>query len=311
MTVTQRMVSANGIRFHLAEDGTGPLVLLLPGFGQTWQNWRHQLDTLARAGYHVVAVDPRGAGESDKPPRGYDAFTLSDDVAGLVRALGERDATLVGHGFGGVLAFNTAVLHPDRVRGLVAIAAPYPAHMAGLRRLVAWNNYGRLLLFAAFPFFPHRRLRAAGGAMLERIVRRQAGPAWQATTDFADTVAVMQQAIVIPGAAKGAIEQLRWVARSPWRSDGHRHREALSHPIAAPVLHLVGEADGFTPVAAIADAAEHCAGDYQRRVLPGVGHYPAEEAPDEVNALIIDFLGESAHATQQPDPAVAADEQTV
>ncbi len=308
MTLTQRMVSANGIRFHLAEAGTGPLVLLLPGFGQNWQNWRHQLDALAQAGYHAVAVDPRGAGESDKPPRGYDAFTLADDVAGLVRALGERDATLVGHGFGGVLAFNTAVLHPDRVRGLVAIAAPHPAHMAGLRRLVTTESYGKLLLFAGLPLFPHRRLQASGGAMLERIVRRQAGPAWQATPDFTEAVAAMRAAIVIPGAAQGAIEQLRWVARSPWRSDGHRHREALTHPVTAPVLHLVGEADRFTPVSAIADAAEHCAGDYQRRVLPGVGHYPAEEAPDLVNALIIDFLREEASPAEREDPAIAAEQ---
>ena len=101
-TVSHRSISANGIRFHLAEAGTGPLVLLLHGFGGLWSNWRHQLTGLSAAGFHAVAADLRGSGETDKPPRGYDAFTLSADVAGMIRALGERDATLVGQGYGGV-----------------------------------------------------------------------------------------------------------------------------------------------------------------------------------------------------------------
>jgi len=289
-SLAHRAISANGIRFHLAESGSGPLVVMLHGFGQLWLNWRHQLAGLAAAGFRAVAVDLRGAGESDKPPRGYDAFTLSADVAGLVRALGEREAVLVGHGYGGVLAFNIAVLHPDQVTAVVAIAAPHPARMARLRRPLRTDPYGRLLTFAALPLAPDRRLAASGGAMLERIVRSQAGPAWQASADFADTIAQMREAITVPGAAKGALEQLRWVARSPWRTDGLRHREALEVNSTAPVLHLVGDGDRFTPQSALTDTAEHCDGPYQLKVIPGVGHYPAEEAPDLVNSLAVEFL---------------------
>jgi pimeloyl-ACP methyl ester carboxylesterase len=83
---------------HVAEVGTGPLVLLLHGFPEFWWSWRHQLPALAAAGRRAVAVDLRGYGDSDKPPRGYDLWTLSGDVAGLVRALGERQVDLVGHG---------------------------------------------------------------------------------------------------------------------------------------------------------------------------------------------------------------------
>ncbi|MET3807117.1 pimeloyl-ACP methyl ester carboxylesterase [Nakamurella sp. UYEF19] len=287
--VTHRTVSANGIRFHLAEAGTGPLVLLLHGFGGIWLNWRHQLPALAGAGFHVVAPDLRGSGESDKPPRGYDAFTLAADVAGLVRALGEREAMLIGQGYGGVLAFNTAVLYPDQISSVVAISAPHPSRMARLRRPVRTDPYGRLLTFAALPISPDRRLAASDGAMLERIVRSHAGPAWAASADFAATVAVMRKAIVTPGAAKGALEPLRWVARSPWRSDGHRHREALQTPLKAPVLHLAGEGDRFTPVGALAGTEDLCAGEYHLQVIPGVGHYPAEEAPDVVNEAVIAF----------------------
>jgi hypothetical protein len=97
---THREVTANGARFHLAECGPadGPLLLLLHGFPEFWWSWRHQLVALGDAGFRAVAPDLRGYGASDKPPRGYDAYTLSSDVAGMVRALGARDATVVGSG---------------------------------------------------------------------------------------------------------------------------------------------------------------------------------------------------------------------
>lgn len=289
--VSFRAVSANGIRFHLAEAGTGPLVLLLHGFGGLWLNWRHQVAALAAAGFHAVAPDLRGAGETDKPPRGYDAFTMAADVAGLVRALGEREATLVGQGFGGVLAFNTAVLYPDQVTSVAAISAPHPAPMAKVRRPLRGDPYGRLLTFAGLPLAPDRRLSAGSGAMLERLVRSHAGPAWTASADFTDTIAAMRAAIVTPGAARGALEPLRWVYRSPWRTDGHRHREALQSALTAPVLHLVGEGDRFTPPQSLRGTEDLCAGPYVRRVIPGVGHYPAEEAPEFVTAALVEFAG--------------------
>jgi pimeloyl-ACP methyl ester carboxylesterase len=99
-------------------------------------------------------------------------------------------------------------------------------------------------------------------------------------------MAKMRQAIRIPGAARGAVEHLRWVARSPWGTDGHRHREALAAPILAPVLHVVGDADRFTPASALIDAREQCTGWYTLSKVRGVGHYPAEEAPDTVTRLI-------------------------
>ena len=98
---THRFVSANGSRFHVAEAGTGPLVLFLHGFPEFWWAWQQQLRQVADAGYRAVAVDLRGYGASDKPPRGYDGYTMAADVAGLIRALGERRAMLVGAGYGG------------------------------------------------------------------------------------------------------------------------------------------------------------------------------------------------------------------
>jgi len=261
----------------------------LHGFGQYWRSWRYQIPGLAQAGFRVVAPDLRGYGDSDKTQRGYDAFTLADDVSGLVRCLGERDAVLVGHGYGGVTAFDTAVMKPNQVRGVVAIAAPHPIRMARIRRPVPSDRYGRLLTWAATPAWPERHLLAGNAALLERIVRSQSGPVWKASNDFTETMAKMRQAIRIPGAARGAVEHLRWVARSPLRTDGHRHREALASPITAPVLHIVGDADRFTPPTSLVDAREQCSGWYTLSTVRGVGHYPAEEAPDLLTKMIADL----------------------
>src|SRR5918996_4635656 len=116
-----RDVTASGLRFHVAEHGPadGPLVLLLHGFPEFWWSWRHQLVALGEAGFHAVAPDLRGYGASDKPPRGYDAYTLTADVAGLVKALGAAEADVVGHDWGGLLAWTMAALHPRTVRRLV------------------------------------------------------------------------------------------------------------------------------------------------------------------------------------------------
>src|SRR6185312_2186457 len=106
--------------------GSGPLVLLLHGFPQFWWTWRQQLVDLADSGYRAVAPDLRGYGASDKPPRGYDAFTIASDIAGMIRALGARNAVVVGHDLGGLAAWATAALHRSPVRALAVLAAPHP-----------------------------------------------------------------------------------------------------------------------------------------------------------------------------------------
>lgn len=285
-----RDVSANGIRFHVAESGNGPLILLLHGFGQTWWSWRHQIEGLAAAGFRVAAPDLRGYGDTDKPPTGYDAFVLADDVAGLVRGLGERDAVVVGTGFGGLAAYNAAVLHPDQVRSVVAVASAHPLTLSRIRKSIFTGGYQDLLTWAQWPVWPERRLRAHGGAELERIYRRDAADGWTGTSDFRDAIVRMRQAICIPGAASGAVEHLRWVARSRWQADGIKHRELLAgQPVTVPVLNLAGELDTVIPMAMIDEAASLCAGPFERRIIHGSGHYPAEEQPDPVTQAITAF----------------------
>ena len=162
----------------MAEAGTGPLVLLLHGFPQFWWTWRAQLTALADAGFHVVAPDLRGYGASDKPPRGYDLPTLSADVAALVRALGEQDAVVVGHDWGGLLGWTMAALHPRSVRRLVVLSMAHP------RRLRAGMTDPRQRRASAYalrfqvPRLPERMLTRADDDPVADLMQRWAGPGW-------------------------------------------------------------------------------------------------------------------------------------
>lgn len=299
-----RDVHANGIRFHVVEadrypDGQGrsrpltdrPLVIMLHGFGSFWWSWRHQLTGLSDA--RVVAVDLRGYGASDKPPRGYDGWTLAGDTAGLVRALGHNSATLVGHADGGLVCWATSVLHPRVVRAIAVVSSPHPAALrtSALRR----RDQGRALLpwmmRYQVPMWPERTLTRNDGAELERLVRSRSSAAWQTSTDFAETIGHLRRAIQIPSAAHSALEYQRWAARSQLRAEGRRFMRSMKRPIAVPVLHLRGDADPYVladPVNRTRQYAPH--GRYAS--ITGAGHYSHEEAPAQVNDQLGRFLGQ-------------------
>ena len=169
-------VAANGARFHVATCGepTGRPVVLLHGFPQFWWAWRHQMPVLAAAGHRVVAMDLRGYGGSDKTPRGYDPFTLAGDVAGVVQALGLGRAALVGHGWGGYVAWAAAVLHREQVTSVATVSAPHPLWM--LRHLRPGVKALGHVLSVQLPWVPERRLRDAGSGYLEGHLRAWAGP---------------------------------------------------------------------------------------------------------------------------------------
>ncbi len=295
-------VHANGIRFHVveAEREAGaddqsrpltdrPLVILLHGFGSFWWSWRHQLRGLS--GARVVAVDLRGYGGSDKPPRGYDGWTLAGDTAGLVRALGHNTATLVGHADGGLVCWATAVLHPRVVHAIAVVSSPHPAALRA--STVRRRDQGRALLPSMLgyqlPMWPERALTRHDAAELERIVRARSSAPWQATDDFAETMPLLRRAIQIPSAAHSALEYQRWAVRSQLRSEGRRFMRSMKRPIAVPVLHLRGDSDPYVladPVYRTQNYAPH--GRYVS--VDGAGHFAHEEAPGAVNAQLDRFL---------------------
>src|SRR6266446_10743360 len=130
--VTHHMVEANGIRMHIAEQGTGPTVLLCHGFPELWYSWRHQLSALAAAGFHAVAPDMRGYGQTDAPQE-IDRYTLLHavgDTVGLLDALGIARAVIAGHDWGATLAWLAVQLRPDRFPAVIALSVPYRARGA-------------------------------------------------------------------------------------------------------------------------------------------------------------------------------------
>jgi pimeloyl-ACP methyl ester carboxylesterase len=292
-------VHANGIRFHVVEahsepvpaNAERPLVILLHGFGSFWWSWRHQLRSLT--GARVVAVDLRGYGDSDKPPRGYDGWTLAGDTAGLIRALGHEKATLIGHADGGLVCWATSMLHPRSVRAIGLVSSPHPVALrsSALRRrdqglaLLPW------MLRYQVPFRPERKLVRDDAAQLESLIRSRSTAKWQASEDFAETIGHLRRAIQIPFAAHTALEYQRWAVRSQLRAEGRRFMKSMKRPLTVPMLHLRGDADPYVladPVHRTQRYAPH--GRYA--TIEGAGHFAHEEAPEAVNEQFTRFLAQ-------------------
>ncbi|MCW2777180.1 MAG: alpha/beta hydrolase fold protein [Frankiales bacterium] len=283
---THREVTAGGLRLHVAECGPqdGPLVLLLHGFPENWWAWRAQLVALGDAGFRAVAVDLRGYGATDKPPRGYDAPTLAADVAGLVRALGARDAALVGNDAGGALAWTVATLHPRLVRQVAVVGAAHPLLL--LRGGPAQLRLSGHLASFQLPQVAEARLLRDDAALVGRLLRRWGGPGFPG----AEAEARYREAMQVPGAAHCALEHVRWAVRSLSRPSGRRHRLRLAQGTTAPVLQLHGALDTCQLPATAALSGRWARGGHAFHLLDGVGHYPHEEAPDAVSAALLGWL---------------------
>jgi len=298
---THRPVTANGTRFHVASMGDGPLVLLLHGFPEFWWTWRHQLVTLAEAGYRAVAVDLRGYGGSDKPPRGYDLVTAAADAAGLIRALGEANATVVGHDWGGLTAWTLAAYFPKAVRRLAVVSMAHPLRMRARVLSSPLSISGALgedgtrsrrgggypLAFQV-PMVPERQLVRDGGALVGSILTSWSAPGWPDQ----DTARIYQRAMRIPPVAHTSLEYHRWFVRSTFRPDGLRYAATMRTPVEAPVLHLHGAVDPCLPPPVARGAGRYVEGPYRWKVIEGAGHYPHEERPQAFDAELLGWLAD-------------------
>ncbi|ERN01198.1 hypothetical protein AMTR_s00002p00235200 [Amborella trichopoda] len=146
MEVVHRSVKTNGIEMHVAEQGSGPLVLFLHGFPELWFSWRHQMEFMARHGYRAVAPDLRGYGDTEAPPLPYTSYTvfhIVGDLIGLLDALGEAQAFVVGHDWGAFIAWHLCLFRPDRVRALVSLSIPYQPRSPLYKPVQSWTHaYG-------------------------------------------------------------------------------------------------------------------------------------------------------------------------
>jgi pimeloyl-ACP methyl ester carboxylesterase len=286
---THRDLAANGARFHLVEAGSGPLVLLLHGFPQFWWTWRAQIPALVAAGYRVVAMDLRGYGGSDKPPRGYDPLTLTMDVTGVIRSLGEPDAVIVGHGWGGYLGWVAACLRPKMVRRLAVIGAPHPrGYRSALLSDPAQIAASSYVFSFQLPWQPERTLTRDGCAHVGELLADWAGPTWPA----AEASERYRRAMAIPGVAHCAVEYYRWLVRSLLRPDGVQFTRRMATPIDVPTLHLHGALDPVVLPRTARGAGRYVNGPYRWRLLEGAGHFVHEEVPDVFNTELISWLAD-------------------
>ena len=282
---THRDVAANGARFHLAETGTGPLVVFLHGFPEFWWAWRHQLPAVAQAGYRAAAMDLRGYGSSDKPPRGYDPTTLAADVAGVIRTLGVPSAVVVGHGWGGYVAWALAATRPDCVDALCAVAAPHPLELTNGLKVSTGGTIGHLAAMQV-PWLPERRIRHS--TYIARHLERWSSPA--SAFPSPDEVAHYTQAFATWPSPHCALEYHRWLMRSRLRGDGRAFSRLLRPAIDRPVLQMVGADDPAISLTSVRRSARHVSGRYDVVALAAAGHYPHEEQPEVFTTALLGWL---------------------
>ncbi|MFC4495331.1 alpha/beta fold hydrolase [Streptomyces ovatisporus] len=288
---THRDVAANGARFHIAETGDGPLVLLLHGFPQYWWTWRHQLTALADAGFRAVAMDLRGVGGSDRTPRGYDPANLALDVTGVIRSLGEPDAALVGHDLGGYLAWTAAVMRPKLIRRLAVSSMPHPRRWrASMLKDVRQTAAGSYIWGFQRPWVPERQLVADNGELVGKLVRGWGGPRLSEQPDAAEAVARYQQAMCIPSTAHCSVEPYRWLVRSLARPDGIQFNRRMKRPVRVPTLQVHGSLDPVLRTRSSAGSGQYVEAPYRWRLFDGLGHWPHEEDPAAFSAELIGWL---------------------
>ncbi len=275
---THEEAIVNGIRLHWVEAGSGPLIVLLHGFPEFWYSWRHQIPALAER-FRVVAPDMRGYNLSEKPQAGYDIETLTDDVLGLIRSLGEEQAIVVGHDWGGVIAWAFAARYPNAVRKLVILNAPHPQRFqqslnAGLRQML--RSY--YVLFFQIPRIPELLLGSNRCWALARAMRSSA-IVEGAFTD--EDIERYREAMSRPGALTAALGYYRSVFRT-------RHQtEQLGH-VQAETLVLWGEHDRALG-RELAEGLEQWVPNVSVRFLD-CGHWTQQERPEEVNRYLMEFL---------------------
>jgi pimeloyl-ACP methyl ester carboxylesterase len=318
---SHRTIETNGIRMHVAEQGTGPLVVLCHGFPESWYSWRHQLLALAEAGFRAVAPDMRGYGGTDRP-EAIDQYTLLHligDMVGLLDALGVEQAVIAGHDWGAPVAWHAALLRPDRFRGVIGLSVPYRPRgpvrptsvMPQTENAVFYQLYFQTPGVAEAEFehdirrFIRGNLYSISGDLPGRepvtmMVPRQGGLLARWATHFAipETLPTwITEADVDFYAAEFARSGFRGGLN--WYRNIDRNWELLAPfsgaRVSVPALYIAGDRDvvlGFAGVKeVIANLSEFVPQLRRAIILPGCGHWTQQERGAEVNAAMIDFLG--------------------
>lgn len=311
MHTTGERVHTNGVELDVTSAGTGPLVVLVHGFPELGYSWRHQIGPLADAGYRVVVPDMRGYGHSSRPDRveDYDIAHLTGDLAGLLDHEGVDDAVFVGHDWGAIVSWQMALLHPERVRGVVGCSVPFtprpPVPPLDILRARFAGKFFYIVYFqepgtadAELGADPHRTMRRVlcgvppadpsaadaddGRGFVDRMGEPTAPPGWLTEAD----VARYGDAF----AHSGFTGPLNWYRNFDRNWSLTAHVDGAH--VTVPSFFIGGTAD---PVLALrpVDSQEAFLDDHRGNVLiDGAGHWIQQERPDEVTAALLRFLAD-------------------
>lgn len=273
----------NGVRLHYVEQGKGPLILLLHGFPEHWYSWRHQIAPLAEADFRVVAPDLRGYNRSEKPRGGYDIKNLTKDVRGLIRALGERSATVVGHDWGGVIALQFPIDYPQACDRLIVMNAPLIRSWYWGRRNYPNNTYA---LMMQIPGLAERR----GWADIDATTRRVFQAVSSDSEAFSDEdIETFANALKQPRALSSAMKYYRSIYWPDWFLTWPDRNKRIE----CPTQFIWGREDRAVRLPFMEEAAERV-DDLRTVLIDDAGHWVQQEKPAEVTAAMLSFLAPDA-----------------
>jgi pimeloyl-ACP methyl ester carboxylesterase len=313
----ERRVSTNGIELHLVEAGpeNGPPVVLCHGFPELSYSWRHQIPVLAEAGYHVLAPDQRGYGESDRPEpiEAYDIHHLTDDMLGLLDDIGAAKAAFVGHDWGSMVVGQMAVLHPDRMTGVVAMSVPLiprgPMAPVPLMRAAFGESFFYILYFqepgvadadlGADPAETMTRMLAGlsirsddpadlaglsspdGRGFVDRLPKPDSLPPWLSQEELDHYIEVFSRT--------GFTGGINWYRNFDRNWETTPQLEGVQ--VTIPSAFITGSADPVNVMSPSAIMDGYALDHRGNTIVEGAGHWVQQEAPDEVNAALLTFLG--------------------
>jgi pimeloyl-ACP methyl ester carboxylesterase len=322
MEIKHRFVGTNGIRMHVAEAGEGPLVLLCHGFPESWYSWRHQIQALARAGFHAVAPDQRGYGQTDRPEdiEQYTLLHLVGDVVGLLDALGAPTAVIAGHDWGAPVAWNAALLRPDRFRAVIGLSVPFLPRGSARPTTVMPQTQDAIFyqLYFQKPGVAEAELERDPRETIRRVLFWGSGDAprrGERTIGAGDVGMVPRTGGFLPGRDAPATLPA-WLTEADvdfyagefrhsgfrgglnWYRNIDRNWELgaawAGARVTVPALYVAGDRDlvlGFRGMDKLLPALKQFVPDLrQTLILPGCGHWTQQERPDEVNAAVLSFL---------------------
>jgi pimeloyl-ACP methyl ester carboxylesterase len=320
--VAHRVIEANGIKLHIAEQGSGPLIVLCHGFPESWYSWRHQLAALAAAGFHAVAPDMRGYGQSDKPDaiEAYTLMHLVGDMVGLLDALGAREAVIAGHDWGAPVAWHSALLRPDRFRAVIGLSVPYRRQppVAPTTLMPQSDDTVFYQLYFQKPGVAEAELERDVRDTIVKVLFSASGdrPRGSGGGSSGSGFGMIPRASGFLGRARKPDALPTWLTEADvdfyagefaragfrgglnWYRNIDRNQQLLAPfagaNVAVPALYMAGDRDlvlGFPNMdKVIANLADNVPQLRGKIILPGCGHWTQQERVSEVNAAMIDFI---------------------